>query len=34
VLLGAVLGALDGLTARVSAPETAPMIMGLLIGWT
>ena len=28
ILLGAVLGAFDGLTALVSAPETAPDIMG------
>jgi uncharacterized membrane protein (Fun14 family) len=34
LLLGAVLGAFDGLTALVSAPETAPLIMGIVIGST
>ncbi len=34
LLLGAVLGAFDGLTALVSAPETAPQIMGIVIGST
>lgn len=32
LLLGGVLGVFDGLTALVSAPETAPQIMGIVIG--
>mgnify|MGYP003378841611 CR=1 FL=1 len=32
LVLGGVLGALDGLTALVSAPEVAPQIMGIVIG--
>jgi uncharacterized membrane protein (Fun14 family) len=32
LLLGGALGALDGLTALVSAPEVAPQIMGIIIG--
>lgn len=34
LLLGAVLGAFDGLTALFSAPETRPAIMGIVIGST
>lgn len=30
--LGGALGALDGLTALISAPEVAPQIMGIVIG--
>ena len=33
-VLGLLLGAFDGLTALVSAPETAPQIMGIVIGST
>jgi Na+/proline symporter len=32
--LGAVLGALDGLSSLVSAPETAPGILGIVVGST
>jgi uncharacterized membrane protein (Fun14 family) len=32
LLLGGALGVFDGLTALVSAPETAPQIMGIVIG--
>ncbi|MEO8138921.1 MAG: hypothetical protein ABI742_04690 [Gemmatimonadota bacterium] len=32
LILGGVLGALDGLTALVSAPEVAPQIMMIVIG--
>lgn len=34
LLLGGVLGILDGLSALVSAPETAPEILGIVIGST
>ena len=34
MLLGGVLGIFDGLSALVSAPETAPQIMGIVIGST
>jgi hypothetical protein len=34
MLLGGVLGIFDGLSALVSAPETAPDIMGIVIGST
>jgi hypothetical protein len=34
LLLGAILGAFDGLSALVSAPEEAPNIMGIVIGST
>ncbi|HMV33341.1 MAG: hypothetical protein U0104_00315 [Gemmatimonadales bacterium] len=34
LVLGGVLGALDGLTALVSAPEVAPQIMSIVIGST
>ena len=34
LLLGGVLGIFDGLTALVSAPETAPGIVGIVIGST
>ena len=34
LILGAVLGAFDGLTALISEPETAPQIMGIVIGST
>lgn len=34
MLLGGVLGVFDGLTALVSAPETAPGIVGIVIGST
>ena len=34
LLLGGALGIFDGLTALVSAPETAPMITGIVIGST
>ena len=30
--LGGILGAFDGLTALVSAPETAPQIVGIVLG--
>ena len=33
-ILGGVLGVFDGLTALVSAPETAPQIMSIVIGST
>ena len=34
IVLGGVLGIFDGLSALVSAPETAPQIMGIVIGST
>ena len=34
MLLGGVLGIFDGLSALVSAPETAPQIMGIVAGST
>jgi hypothetical protein len=34
LILGGVLGIFDGLTALLSAPEVAPMIMGIVIGST
>src|SRR5688572_14858878 len=34
MLLGGVLGIFDGLSALVSAPETAPGIVGIVIGST
>lgn len=34
MLLGGILGIFDGLSALVSAPETAPQIMGIVIGST
>ena len=34
MLLGGILGVFDGLSALVSAPETAPQIMGIVIGST
>ncbi len=34
MLLGGVLGVFDGLTALVSAPETAPQILGIVFGST
>jgi peptidoglycan/LPS O-acetylase OafA/YrhL len=34
LVLGGVLGIFDGLTALVSAPETAPLITGIVIGST
>lgn len=34
LLLGGVLGAFDGLTALISAPETRPEIVGIVIGST
>lgn len=34
LLLGGVLGILDGLSALVSAPEVAPQIVGIVIGST
>lgn len=34
LLLGGVLGVFDGLSALVSAPETAPQITGIVIGST
>jgi len=34
LLLGAVLGAFDGLTALISAPETQDQILGIVIGST
>ena len=33
MVLGGVLGVFDGLTALLSAPETRPAIMGIVIGW-
>ena len=32
LLLGGILGVFDGLSALVSAPETAPMIVGIVLG--
>ncbi|HKG92418.1 MAG TPA: hypothetical protein VKA84_11020 [Gemmatimonadaceae bacterium] len=34
MLLGGILGIFDGLSALVSAPETAPQIMGIVVGST
>src|SRR4029079_10488054 len=34
MLLGGILGVFDGLSALVSAPETAPQITGIVIGST
>jgi hypothetical protein len=34
MLLGGILGIFDGLTALISAPETAPQITGIVIGST
>lgn len=34
LLLGGALGALDGLSALLSAPETRPMILGIVVGST
>jgi hypothetical protein len=34
LLLGGALGALDGLSSLVSAPETAPVIAGIVVGST
>ena len=34
LILGGILGVFDGLSALVSAPETAPGIMGIVIGST
>ncbi|MEZ0336223.1 MAG: hypothetical protein ACAI18_19700 [Gemmatimonadales bacterium] len=34
LVLGGALGALDGLTALISAPETKPQIMGIIAGST
>lgn len=34
LLLGGVLGVFDGLTALVSAPETRPQIVGIVLGST
>jgi peptidoglycan/LPS O-acetylase OafA/YrhL len=34
LILGGILGVFDGLTALVSAPETAPQITGIVIGST
>src|SRR5574338_81078 len=34
LVLGGVLGIFDGLTALISAPETAPQIVGIVIGST
>lgn len=34
LILGGILGALDGLTALVSAPETRPFILGIIFGST
>lgn len=34
LVLGGALGVLDGLSALVSAPETAPMITGIVLGST
>lgn len=34
LVLGGALGIVDGLTALISAPETAPMITGIVIGST
>ncbi len=34
LLLGGVLGVFDGLSALVSAPETRPLILGIVIGST
>ena len=34
MILGGALGVLDGLSALVSAPETRPMILGIVIGST
>ena len=34
LLLGGILGVFDGLTALISAPDTAPQIVGIVIGST
>ena len=34
IVLGGILGVLDGLTALVSAPETTPQILGIVAGST
>lgn len=34
MVLGGILGVFDGLTALVSAPETAPVVVGIVIGST
>ena len=34
IVIGGLLGAIDGLTALISAPEVAPMITGIVIGST
>jgi hypothetical protein len=34
MVLGGILGAFDGLTALISAPEVAPQIAGIIIGST
>jgi uncharacterized membrane protein (Fun14 family) len=34
LILGGALGALDGLTALISAPEVKPQIMGIVVGST
>jgi hypothetical protein len=34
LLIGGILGAVDGLTALISAPETQPEIVGIVIGST
>jgi hypothetical protein len=34
LVVGGILGVFDGLTALVSAPETAPQIVGIVIGST
>jgi peptidoglycan/LPS O-acetylase OafA/YrhL len=34
LMLGGILGIFDGLTALISAPETAPQIVGIVIGST
>ncbi len=34
MLLGGILGVFDGMSALVSAPETRPMIVGIVIGST
>ena len=33
LIVGAVLGAIDGLSSLISAPEVAPQLMSIMINW-